>query len=220
VLAEVSNYASEENLRAALLAVLQEHAEWGQPSEEEKRIARSGSPVERANVLFDLGREEAARRVLIRETGAEESLLLGHFGRLAKDWDAMEEALARVPMGAFRDDVLVERGWRRLARGDLATLASDLAAIGASSPRASEARYLAGLARWRERRDDEALAIWKDSIESCSQDPWIYRADWAYTSVKQGARLEFAQNAPRCSPLGRIGYMGRSPPDLERDGPD
>ena len=58
--------------------------------------------------------------------------------------------------------------------------------------------------------------MWKETIQGCSQDPWIYRADWAYTEVKDGNRKAFSAQGPKTSVLDRIGYMGRQNPDLQR----
>ena len=85
--------------------------------------------------------------------------------------------------------------------------------------RYTEARYYQGLALYHLGEKKQALALWKETIRSNKQDPWIYRADWAYTNVKQGRRggWVISGNGEVPSPLGRIGYMGRSNPDL--DGP-
>ena len=217
VLGEVDNYASEETMLDSLRDVLQKHADWNQPSDDEKKIARSGTPLERANVLFDLGNVDAARRLLEKETGAAESALLAHLCRLAKDWDAMEKALARVKGGELEDDARVERAWHRYAEHDFAAAAKEVAAVGKESRRTTEARYLVGLAQWQQGKKDEALATWKATIEHCSQDPWIYRADWAFTQASEGSdgHGSFSTGGPRTSPLGRIGYMGRRNPDLD-----
>ncbi len=52
----------------------------------------------------------------------------------------------------------------------------------------------------------------------CAQDAWIYRADWAYTNVKEGkrkGRRVFSTRGPKTSLLNRHGYVGRRNPDLD-----
>ena len=63
---------------------------------------------------------------------------------------------------------------------------------------------------------EEALKTWESTIKACAQDAWIYRADWAYTGLKQGKkRGGFSSGGKRSSCLNRIGYMGRKNPDLK-----
>jgi hypothetical protein len=216
VLGEVDNYATEEVVLDSLRDVLGRHSGWNQPSEEEKRISKSGSPLERAYLLLDLGHDDAARRLLEKEASPAAAALLAHVCRIAKNWDAMERALARATDAELADDARVERAWRHLAERDLAAALAQLSAFPKESARYTEARYVEGLARWHEGRKELALEIWKSTIESCSQDPWIYRADWAFTQAKEGGeRRVFSTGDERRSPLGRIGYMGRRNPDLE-----
>ena len=223
LLSETSNYASEDELLSALRAVLESHPEWNEPGEEERRLATSGTPIERANLLFDLGDEAAARTLLKESSDADAAVLLARFCRLARDWEGVEQALARVkgavPAGVMRDAQL-ERAWLAYARRDAAAAIAEIGKWTKESPRYSEARYVVGLAQLR--RDSrrgklEALATWKALIDCCSQDPWVYRADWAYTQVASGSdgHGDFSTGGERISPLGRIGYMGRRNPDLD-----
>jgi len=220
VLGEVDNYAGEDELWKSLLALLADHAEWNVPSDEEQRIARDGTPLERATLLFDLGDLAAARRLLADQPGASESLLRAHLCRLDRDWSALEQELGRVVAPELADGACVERGWLHLARGDFATARKSVAAVAPDSPFRSEARYLDGVASWRAQKPDEARATWKALIDGAKAlDRWIYRADWAYTQSIEPARGGFSTSDKRHSPLGRIGYMGRRNPDLETDGP-
>lgn len=220
VLGEVDNYVGEEELWKSLLALLAKHAEWNAPSDEEKRIAREGTPIERATLLFDLGNLAAARRLLADQSGANESLLRVHLCRLERDWSALELELGRVVAPELADGASVERGWLQIARGDFAAARKSVVAVASSSPYSSEARYLDGIASWRAKKPDEARATWKALIDDAKvQDRWIYRADWAYTQSLEPARGEFSTSDKRHSPLGRIGYMGRRNPDLETDAP-
>jgi len=216
VLGEIDNYASEEAVLDALGDVLAAHPGWDEPSDEEQAISKSGSALERASLRFDLGDADGARALLEREGAPEAALLLAHLCRLAGEWDALEQALARVKGAAFADDVRVERAWGRLAAREFAAAEKLADAVPRASRRHTEARYVSGLSRWHAGRKDDALATWRGVIESCAQDPWIYRADWACTqATESGARTGFSTADARASPLGRIGYMGRRNPDLD-----
>ena len=49
-----------------------------------------------------------------------------------------------------------------------------------------------------------------------TQDPWVYRADWASCASKGRSTGMMTSAGPRTSLLNRIGYMGRSNPDLAK----
>jgi len=75
--------------------------------------------------------------------------------------------------------------------------------------------YYAGLGLFHSGKKEEAIRLWGKTITGCSQDPWIYRCDWAYCNAKaNGGRKMFSSSGPRTSLLNRIGYMGRKNPDL------
>lgn len=81
LLTEVSNYASETDLLAALDDVLAEdvlakHNEWDVATPEEEAALKSGTPLERGELLFDLGQFDEASRVLEQAPGSAEALLL------------------------------------------------------------------------------------------------------------------------------------------------
>ena len=224
LLSEIDNYASEADMLAGLRDVLAKAPEWNLPSAGEKTLAGAGSEIERANLRFDLGDDDGARKILEDESSAEAAVLLAHVCRLAKDWKALEQALSRVEAarargsGAeFDDDVRVERAWLHHHERDFAAAAKEVAKIARKSDRYSESRYLTGLAQWHQGKKDDALATWNSAIDHCSQDPWVYRADWAYTQGKDAnsGRTSFSTGGKRTSPLGRIGYMGRRNPDLD-----
>jgi tetratricopeptide (TPR) repeat protein len=228
LLAEASNYASEDALLGTLRDVLRDHAGWNALTKEEAEIEASGAPLPRADLLFDLGREDEARRVLAKEVEAtaspEAALLLARFCRLGKRWSEMELALAPVrdlidvkdaKTGALAAAHHVERAWLLLATDDFDAALEHAGQVPEKSARHTEARYVAGLAQWHAGKRDAALRTWKQVIEGCSQDPWIYRADWAYTQAKQGPKSSFGTGGAKVSLLGRIGYMGRGNPDLE-----
>ncbi len=211
VVGEVSNYADPEDVLRAMQKALREHPGCDKPTAEEL----NAKGVERAEIRIDLGDVEGARRILEGETGEEARYLLGRLARHRRDWEAMERAFAGVRSGALADDVRVERAWRLWHAREFEKLLAHLKDFPKASRRFTEARYLKGLAAHHLGKKDEALEIWKETIAACAQDPWIYRADWAYSSVKDGDRRVFVAGAKGSSLLGRIGYMGGANPDLK-----
>lgn len=96
--------------------------------------------------------------------------------------------------------------------------------VGKESQRYSEARYYLGLSRFHQGDRTDAQKLWSGMIENCAEDPWVYRADWAWSTIQQrtsngGKRqTSFAVSGKGNSPLGRIGYMGPENPDLSPRG--
>jgi len=216
VLAEIDNYSSEQQVLDGLRGVLAAHGGWNQVAPDEQQVSKSGTVIEKAALLFDLGRGEAARRLLSGQTGDEAAIALAHLDRLDGDWDAMATALERVKEKRTSDEFVIERAWLDLARGELTGIPAALESVARDSAWSTEARYLAALSLWKADRKAEALAAWRTMIEQSPPDRWVYRADWAFTFVKQGSESgEFSSVGARLSPLGRIGYGGRRPPDLE-----
>lgn len=213
VVGEASNYADAETLLAAMQRALADHPELSRPSPEEEAAE---TPLERARIAFDLGRLDEAARLLEGQASDAARYLRGHVARWRGDDRAMEAAFEGL-RGEWADDVRIERAHRLWAKGEFEALRAALEDFPAGSDRASEASYHLGLALFHLGRRDEALALWKDTIEGCSEDPWIYRADWAYCGVVEGNQRGFSTLGRRSSVLGRIGYMGRRNPDL--DGP-
>lgn len=219
VVGEVSNYASTEEVLAKMRAVLKEHPRFDAPSAAEQ----AAEGLELARIRIDLLDYDGARKVLAAIDGPEApaaKYLLGHLARLDGDWEAMDRHFAKVDAEELADDVWIERAWRRWHTAEFEALAKDLEPFPRSSNRFSEARYLYGLARYHQGEKKEAIASWKTMIGACSEDPWVYRADWACDNAgreggKKG-RVVFASGGKK-TPLGRIGYMGRRNPDL--DGP-
>ena len=81
--------------------------------------------------------------------------------------------------------------------------------------RYTEAMYHLGLAQHHLGKKKRAQKTWGGGIKSCSQDPWIYRADWAFTQSKEKRTSGgFSSGQKKTSLLKRIGYMGRRNPDL------
>ena len=211
LLGEQSNYATEEQMLASLLRVLKEHPEYNEPGEDEKRVA---SAVERARIAVDLQDFAAARKALAGQDGAH--YMLARLDRFENRWVAMEQHLAAVRDEALADDVRMERAYLLWHLRKYERLAKHLADFPKESNRFSEARYYEGLALFHAGRKDDALEVWESTVTGCSQDPWIYRADWAYCNLKrEGGRGFFSSGGPRTSKLNRIGYMGRRNPDLK-----
>ncbi len=211
VVGEVSNYASPDAVLAKMLSVLKEHPQYDQPTEAEEAIE---DPLQRAKLLFELCRYDEAAALLAEHDSDEARYLLCHLARMRSDFDAMEQYASKIDDPVFADDVRMERAYRRWFAGEFQALAAHLTEFPAESPRYTEARYFEGLAHYHQGDTSAADEIWKQTITSCSQDPWIYRADWAYTATRQrGGR--FSSGGPTASLLNRIGYMGAGGnPDL------
>lgn len=190
--------ATHEGLVAKLLAVLRAHPEQAKPSAAEEAIA---DPVERAEVLIDLFRDDEAESLLANVDSPRAHYLRGRLAAWRSDYEAMRVQFGKLAGNAeFADDVRVESAWALWAARDFEALAKHLAEFPKGSRRYTEARYLEGLAHFHAGRKKEARALWRTTIKESAQDPWIYRMDWAWadTAASFGAR----------SPLGRIGYMG------------
>ncbi|GIW82957.1 MAG: hypothetical protein KatS3mg105_4764 [Gemmatales bacterium] len=212
VLAAVNAYASPDQIYEAMRKVLRNHPEYDQPSEEEKKLR---SPIERAQVQIDLGNYDEARKILKSVDTDEAHYLLGRLARFGRNWQEMEKQFACVKNDAFSNDILMERAYPLWFGKKFAELRDHLKGFPKSSRRYTEARYYEGLAWYHLGKKDKALEIWKSTITGCTQDPWIYRADWAYTTTKDSARGIFTTAGKRTSLLNRIGYMGRRNPDLQ-----
>lgn len=184
--------------------------------EQETEAERAATGLDRAEILIDLLEYDQARTLLARETGARAAYLRARIARYESLWETMEEALLLVDDPALADDVLLERAWRLWRDKDFETLARTLAAIPRASNRYSEARYLAGLAAFHAGDKETALGIWEQTVRSCPQDGWIYRADWAWDSIVHLERKVLSREHKGSTPLGRIGYAGLNP-DLKRD---
>ncbi len=222
LLAEVSNYASETDLLASLDDVLAAHGDWDVATAEEELVLEGGAPLARAELLFDLGRLDDARKALEKAPGSAEALLSTRLSRLQGDLAAAIAAVARVTDAAFADAARVERAWLALRQRDFKTARTEAAAVAASSASSDEAAYVEGLASFHDGKVEAAQKRWKVLVTKAkTRDRWICRADWAYTQSLQpkGAGTQpgtsFSTGGARQSLLDRIGYMGRENPDLE-----
>jgi len=213
LLASVSNYASADDVLKTLRRALQSHPEFDQPGAAEKAAK---TPLERAGFRIDLGDYAGARKELANEKGAAAQYLLGRLARFENDFEAAERHFAKVDDPALKDDVQMERAYRYWITGEFKQLQEHLAEFPRDSNRFTEARYHLGLALFHQGDTKQATALWKATIKACSEDPWIYRADWAYCNAKSsGRRRSFSSSGSRTSGLNRIGYMGRRNPDLK-----
>jgi len=213
VLAEVSNYASEQELYDAMLSVLEEHPEYARPSPAESALE---SPLERGMLSLELGDLEKAKELLSPLDEVEAHYLLGHIARLQRNWDEMEAQLQKVSSPTLAPDCLMERACRLWQEKRFEDLEKALKGFPRKHRRYSEACYHLGLALFHQKKKDKAVDVWKKLIEDCDEDPWIYRADWAVANAtEKGGQTSFS-SGKRSTPLGRIGYMGRKNPDLLR----
>ena len=210
----MSNYASVEKVLAAMLEVLEKHPEYRRsPKQGEKLDA-----VERGEWLIDLHDYDGARAVLASTKSQEGLYLTGHLARLEGDWDAMEKALAQVDSKKLADDVRMERAYRCWFARDFGKLLAQLVDFPKESRRYSESRYYTGLAHYHQGEKEKAIEIWKATVQGCSEDPWIYRSDWAYYNCKAPKKKRFVAGGGKNSLLGRHGYMGNRNPDLAGPG--
>ena len=216
LLGEISNYASAQQVLDKMLAVLEANPDWNQPSAEESEITE---PVAKAWVLYDLVKYADAKKVLKDVPGDRAAFLRAHIARRDADWKTMDAELATIEDEALAADVRMERAHKLWHAQDDKAIEALLTDFPEDSGRYTEARYFLGLARYHQGAKDEAIAIWKTTIEACAQDPWIYRADWAYSNAKttgKGPRV-YSTRGPKTSLLDRHGYMGNANPDLARE---
>lgn len=211
VLGECDNYAKADKVLAVMQKVLKEHPEFAKESGAESKLAG----VERAQLLADLQELDGAAKALDGVAGAKAAYLRGRIARMRKDWDAMESALNAVDDKDLADDARMERAYKFWHAKEFEGLRDHLKDFPKESNRHTEARYLEGLALYKLDEKDAALEVWSSMIKACAQDPWIYRADWAYCNVKDGSGSMFSSDAKGSSLLGRIGYMGGRNPDLK-----
>lgn len=218
VLGEVSNYASSEEVLAAMLKMLEEHPEFNEPTEAERAI---DDPIARAELLIDLCRYDDAAAALADQENDEAHLLQCYLARLRLDWESLKKHAAEVDDPDLADDVRMERAYAMWAAGEFEALLEHLSKFPQESNRYTEASYYTGLAQYHLGDPEEATRTWGRTITSCAQDPWIYRADWAYSDLqRKGGGRSFSTGGKRVSLLNRIGYMGRGGnPDLKNRSP-
>lgn len=208
----VSNYASADEVLATMRKALKARPAFDKPGPDE---AAAKTAVAKARIRIDLGDHDGARKALAGDESAMAFYLLGRLARFDGDFDAMDRYFGRVRQPDLLDDVVMERAYRYWHKGDFKKLRAHLKGFPKDSNRYSEARYFEGLALFHAGARDKAIELWKETIKACSEDPWVYRADWAYCNAKQtGSRMAFSSAGPRTSCLNRIGYMGRNNPDL------
>ena len=214
IVAEESNYATTEKFIERLKQVVRDNPEYMRPGKAEQELVIL---EDRAQVAIDLLDYARARKELVQADSPRACYLRGHLDRLDGKYDSMKKHFAKVGVGELRDDVRMESAHELWAAGKFKELRSALAKFPTKSNRFSEARYYEGLALFHLDKKTEAQALWASTIKGCPQDPWVYRADWAYCQSKsKGGRRRFSSAGARTSLLNRIGYMGRKNPDLVR----
>ncbi len=217
VVAELDPYLRPAEFLARLLEVLRNEPEFARASVQEQAL---DDPLERATLALDLHDLSGARRMLATVEGPRARYLAGHIARLEGDFAAMEVEFARVDSPELADDLRAERAQRAWAMRDFEALARATQDFPPASPRCTEVLYLRGLALFHLGSREPALATWQEAVLRHDQDAWVYRADWAFTEVKGGGApgpfAALSTASARCSPLGRIGYLGGANPDLAR----
>jgi len=214
IVAEESNYASEEQFLRTLKKVIAANPDYMKPAAGEAKLT---TPEARARLACDLLDYPRARRELKEAHSDYAHFLRGHLDRRAGRWTEMKGNFAKVRDPLFVDDVRMEKAYELWTEGQYDELRKALAKFPAVSNRYSEARYFEGLALYHLGKVKEARQTWRSTIESCPQDNWVYRADWAFCGTKEGkTRTGFSSMGPRTSCLNRIGYMGRKNPDLAK----
>lgn len=215
IVGETIRYADTNGVLRLLQRALAKRKLLARPAPAEAQ----GTPLERARVHIDLLELDRARELLADQKGDEAQYLLGRIARFEQEFKRMERHFARVEAAHLADDLRMERAYEAWHARRYADLAKQLADFPAESNRAAEAAYYRGVALYLLGTKDEALATWKKLVETHDAGPWVYRADWSYTTVKGGGPGGVVMSGgPRTSLLGRIAYMGEPNPDL--DGPD
>ncbi|MBI2920549.1 MAG: hypothetical protein HYY18_05645 [Planctomycetes bacterium] len=215
IVGETDNFASSGVVYAAMKKALKERPEFDAGSGDEKAAVK---PIEKARIAFELGKGKTAADLLAKPESEDEWLFLAHIQRWREEWDAMEEALSHIRREDLLDDARMERAWRSWRESKYEALRDGLADFPADSNRSAEARYFEALARYHLGEKKEALKAWKELAKSPDEGPWVYRADWAWMTVKQAGKTSFSTGDANRSPLGRVGYLGRDNPDLKGPG--
>jgi hypothetical protein len=217
VLSEVPNFASKEQVLKVMRTVLDNNPGFDAPKAGESRLRKA---YDKALLRFELADNAGAKALLKGNLDDKSLYLLGHIHRLEKNWPEMDATFVKLESSSFKADLVVETAYKHWYAKDYKTLKARLERVPRTSNRYSEARYITGLADYLLGNKQAALKCWKETVVECAQDPWIYRADWAYTNVVDGTEGVMMMSGPgkRTSLLNRIGYLGPPNPDL--DGPD
>lgn len=213
VLGEVSNYAPVDKVLAAMQKVLADHPAYAKPSAAEAKL---DDPVAKARLALELLAYDAAAEHLGDPKDGPAALLRAVVARRQGDFETARRYLDRVKAPELAPDVRMERAHALWQAKQYKALRDALADFPADARRYTEARYYLGLAHHLLGETKAALDTWASTVKACAQDPWIYKADWAYTNVKEAGsgRRMFSTAGPKTSLLGRHGYMGNQNPDL------
>ena len=222
VVTEVSNYGSTYQVLKGLMKALRKQPKFDQPGPAEKDHKND---LEAADARIDLLDYDGARKMLRKLARASKDQTvtdqahyrLGYLARMDRDWKAMEAHFGKVKdeHKMLANDLRMERAYRFWYGEEYKKLREHLAQFPTGTDRYTEAMYHLGLAQYHLGKKKRAQKTWGGGIKSCSQDPWIYRADWAFTQSKEKRTSGgFSSGQKKTSLLKRIGYMGRRNPDL------
>ena len=89
--------------------VLEEHPEYNEPGEDEKRVE---DPLARARFLIDLLDYDGARKALAGSKDPAARYVLGRLARRDGDWKSMEKQFSGIDDAGLKDDIRVERAYR------------------------------------------------------------------------------------------------------------
>jgi hypothetical protein len=154
VLGQVSNYATEEQVLAAMLKVLRDNPEFNTPS---KKEVDERNPLARAQILIDLQKYDEARKLLLGVDSQAADYLLGRLSRFDSDWEAAEKLFMKITDDELADDVRMEQAYRHWHDANFEKLANCLSDFPKESNRFSEARYYEGLAMFHLGKKDQAI---------------------------------------------------------------
>jgi tetratricopeptide (TPR) repeat protein len=213
LLAEVSNYASEEEVLGALRKVLEDHPEFAHSAAGEQELPR----LERARIAHWLGDDEAARALLSRDRSQGESLFLAQIARRAGEFEKAVAALVELDRESRAADLALEHALIAWRQGQYADMLEALEAYPPEGARAAEAQYHTGLAQFHLGDPKTARSTWSALVDRFGENRWSYRADWAHSQTRDKGLAEqkrsFGTTGGKTL-LGRHGYMGRQNPDL------
>ncbi|KAF0243159.1 MAG: hypothetical protein FD180_3542 [Planctomycetota bacterium] len=212
ILGEAGNFVTADEVLREMRRVLRENPEFDLAPAIEKDAK---TPMQRAEIQFDLGDYAAVEMTLRTDKTPEAICLKAKAARFDGRWEAMEKHLSALKSGEMENDVRVERAWRLWHGKEFEKLREHLKEFPKSSPRYTEARYLEGLAVFHAGKQEDALEIWERTIRGADEDRWVYRADWAWGTLKFEGRKRFSDAPGDRTPLGRIGYLGGKNPDLQ-----
>lgn len=209
---ETTKFFTAEETLEGIAKILEEHPEWDVDAPEDRGL----EGLARVRLLVDTQRWDAARELLATIPGDRARFDSGRLARRDGDFEAMAMSFDAIEGDGLGLEIAIEKARALWQQGRFQGLLDALVDFPMDHARASEARYFRGLALYHLDKKDEAMEVWKRQCEVCTQDPWVYRADWAHDGAQSNGKRQkvFTTGAGSSSLLGRIGYMGRPNPDL------